>query len=69
MSSVRVQELGADRFQLDLDFRDVEGLIASYALPGPDGWTIIDDFESSGSKISNEYRRPRDLRFWLDIFE
>ena len=42
MSSVRVQELGADRFQLDLDFRDVEGLIASYALPGPDGWTIIE---------------------------
>jgi len=42
VSSVRVQELGADRFQLDLDFRDVEGLIASYALPGPDGWTIIE---------------------------
>ena len=37
-----VDELGADRFQFDLDFRDVEGLIASYAVPGPDGWTVIE---------------------------
>jgi glyoxylase-like metal-dependent hydrolase (beta-lactamase superfamily II) len=42
MSLARVEELGHDRFQLDLDFRDVEGLIASYALPGPDGWTIVE---------------------------
>lgn len=42
MSPARVEELGADRFQLDLDFRDVEGLIASYALPGPNGWTIVE---------------------------
>jgi glyoxylase-like metal-dependent hydrolase (beta-lactamase superfamily II) len=40
--NVHVVELGANRFQLDLDFRDVEGLIASYALPGPDGWTIVE---------------------------
>jgi glyoxylase-like metal-dependent hydrolase (beta-lactamase superfamily II) len=42
VSSIHVEELGADRFQIDLDFRDVEGLIASYALPGPDGWTIVE---------------------------
>jgi glyoxylase-like metal-dependent hydrolase (beta-lactamase superfamily II) len=42
VSSVRVEDLGADRFQIDLDFRDVEGLIASYALPGPNGWTIVE---------------------------
>jgi glyoxylase-like metal-dependent hydrolase (beta-lactamase superfamily II) len=42
MSSVHVEELGSNRFQIDLDFRDVEGLIASYAVPGPDGWTIIE---------------------------
>jgi glyoxylase-like metal-dependent hydrolase (beta-lactamase superfamily II) len=42
-----VMELGANRFQLDLDFRDVEGLIASYAVPGPDGWTIIETGPSS----------------------
>jgi glyoxylase-like metal-dependent hydrolase (beta-lactamase superfamily II) len=42
VSAVRVEELGADRFQIDLDFRDVEGLIASYVVPGPDGWTIIE---------------------------
>ncbi|MGC2289040.1 MAG: MBL fold metallo-hydrolase [Thermoplasmata archaeon] len=42
MPPSRVEELGADRFQFDLDFRDQEGLIASYALPGPHGWTIIE---------------------------
>ncbi len=42
MSSVHVEELGANRFQIDLDFRDVEGIIASYALPGPEGWTIVE---------------------------
>jgi glyoxylase-like metal-dependent hydrolase (beta-lactamase superfamily II) len=42
VSSVRVEELGANRFQIDLDFRDVEGLIASYVIPGPEGWTIVE---------------------------
>jgi glyoxylase-like metal-dependent hydrolase (beta-lactamase superfamily II) len=42
VSSVHVEELGADRFQIDLDFRDVEGLIASYAIPGKEGWTIVE---------------------------
>lgn len=42
MSSVHVEELGSNRIQIDLDFRDVEGLIASYALPGPEGWTIVE---------------------------
>jgi glyoxylase-like metal-dependent hydrolase (beta-lactamase superfamily II) len=42
VSDVHVEELGVDRFQIDLDFRDVEGLIASYALPGPSGWTIVE---------------------------
>ncbi|MCI4353518.1 MAG: MBL fold metallo-hydrolase [Thermoplasmata archaeon] len=42
MPSGPVEELGADRFQFDLDFRDVEGLIASYAVPGPIGWTVIE---------------------------
>jgi glyoxylase-like metal-dependent hydrolase (beta-lactamase superfamily II) len=42
-----VVELGADRFQLDLEFRDVEGLIASYLIPGPEGWTIIETGPSS----------------------
>jgi glyoxylase-like metal-dependent hydrolase (beta-lactamase superfamily II) len=42
VSAVHVEELGSDRFQIDLDFRDVEGLIASYALPGPSGWTLIE---------------------------
>jgi glyoxylase-like metal-dependent hydrolase (beta-lactamase superfamily II) len=45
--SVRAEELGSDRFQLDLDFRDVEGLIASYLLPGPDGWTLVETGPSS----------------------
>lgn len=37
-----VEELGRDRFQIDLQFRDQEGLIASYALPGPAGWTLVE---------------------------
>jgi glyoxylase-like metal-dependent hydrolase (beta-lactamase superfamily II) len=47
MTPIRAEELGSDRFQLDLDFRDIEGLIASYALPGPNGWTIIETGPSS----------------------
>lgn len=42
MSPVRVLELGQDRFQIDLDFQDVEGVIACYALPGAAGWTLIE---------------------------
>lgn len=35
-------ELGRGRLQVDLGFRDHDGLIASYLLPGPDGWTIVE---------------------------
>lgn len=35
-------ELGEDRFLLDLSFRETEGLIASYLLPLPDGWGIVE---------------------------
>jgi len=27
---------------LDLDFRDTEGLVASYLLPEPEGWTLVE---------------------------
>ncbi len=37
-----VQELGHGRFLLDLDYRDTEGIIASYLLPTPDGYTIVE---------------------------
>jgi len=47
VSTALVEELGADRFQLDLDFRDVEGLIASYLVPGLDGWTMVETGPSS----------------------
>jgi glyoxylase-like metal-dependent hydrolase (beta-lactamase superfamily II) len=42
VSAAAVAELGRDRFQIDLGFRDTEGLIASYLLPGPEGWTIVE---------------------------
>lgn len=42
MARVRVEELGSNRFQIDLDFRDVEGLIASYLLPDEEGWTLVE---------------------------
>jgi glyoxylase-like metal-dependent hydrolase (beta-lactamase superfamily II) len=35
-------ELGRDRFLVDLGFRDTEGLIASYLLPEPDGWALVE---------------------------
>jgi glyoxylase-like metal-dependent hydrolase (beta-lactamase superfamily II) len=38
----RVLELGEDRRLLDLDFRDTEGLVASYLLPEEGGWTLIE---------------------------
>ena len=38
----RVVELGHDRQLLDLDFRDTEGLVAAYALPGVEGWVLIE---------------------------
>lgn len=37
-----VVELGDGRLLLDLGFRDHEGLISAYLLPGPDGWTLIE---------------------------
>lgn len=42
MPPSQIEELGNGRLQLDLGFRDQEGLIASYAIPGPDGWTVIE---------------------------
>lgn len=35
-------ELGNGRLLLDLNFRDHEGLVASYAIPGEDGWTLVE---------------------------
>ena len=35
-------ELGRGRLQLDLGFRDSEGLVAAFLLPGPEGWTLIE---------------------------
>jgi glyoxylase-like metal-dependent hydrolase (beta-lactamase superfamily II) len=37
-----VTELGEGRLLVDLGFRDRDGLIASYLIPGPDGWTIVE---------------------------
>lgn len=42
MTVPAVTELGRDRFQIDLGFRNTEGLIASYLLPGPTGWTVVE---------------------------
>lgn len=42
MGRPTVQELGAGRILLDLDFRDTEGLIAAYLLPQDDGWTLVE---------------------------
>jgi glyoxylase-like metal-dependent hydrolase (beta-lactamase superfamily II) len=42
MSEGTALELGQGRVQVDLGFRDHEGLIASYLLPGPDGWTLVE---------------------------
>jgi glyoxylase-like metal-dependent hydrolase (beta-lactamase superfamily II) len=40
-------ELGRGRLLLDLGFRGKEGLIASYLLPGPEGWTMVETGPSS----------------------
>ncbi|MGD0249918.1 MAG: MBL fold metallo-hydrolase [Thermoplasmata archaeon] len=37
-----VRDLGQGRQLLDLDFRDTEGLVASYLLPEEEGYTIIE---------------------------
>jgi glyoxylase-like metal-dependent hydrolase (beta-lactamase superfamily II) len=42
MTNPRVLDLGQGRQLLDLDFRDTEGLVAAYLLPGPDGWSLIE---------------------------
>jgi glyoxylase-like metal-dependent hydrolase (beta-lactamase superfamily II) len=42
MSAPRVLDLGDDRQLVDIDFRDTEGLVASYLLPGPVGWTLVE---------------------------
>ena len=42
MPTPRVRELGRDRQLLDLDFRDTEGLVAAYLVPGEDGWVLIE---------------------------
>ncbi|HEV8049681.1 MAG TPA: MBL fold metallo-hydrolase [Thermoplasmata archaeon] len=42
MSGPTVTELGDGRLMVDLGFRDHDGLIASFLLPGPDGWTMIE---------------------------
>ncbi len=47
MPTPRVIELGADRQLLDIDFRDTEGLVAAYLLPGDDGWTLLETGPSS----------------------
>ena len=44
MSSARTPpvDLGQGRQLLDLGFRDRDGLIASYLLPGKEGWTLVE---------------------------
>jgi glyoxylase-like metal-dependent hydrolase (beta-lactamase superfamily II) len=42
MSGPRVVDLGRDRRMVDLDFRDTEGLVATYAIPEEGGWTLIE---------------------------
>jgi glyoxylase-like metal-dependent hydrolase (beta-lactamase superfamily II) len=42
LSVPRVRELGQGRQLVDLDFRDTEGLVASYLLPQEGGWTLVE---------------------------
>jgi glyoxylase-like metal-dependent hydrolase (beta-lactamase superfamily II) len=42
VSAPSVHDLGEDRQMVDLDFRDTEGLVASYLLPESEGWTMIE---------------------------
>jgi glyoxylase-like metal-dependent hydrolase (beta-lactamase superfamily II) len=37
-----IVELGQGRYLADLRFRGQAGLVASYFLPGPDGWTVVE---------------------------
>ncbi len=47
MGGPRVSELGDGRLMLDLNFRGKEGLIASYLVPAPSGWTLIESGPAS----------------------
>jgi glyoxylase-like metal-dependent hydrolase (beta-lactamase superfamily II) len=40
--AARPSELGGGRLLLDLEFRDTEGLVASYALPAREGWYLVE---------------------------
>src|SRR5271156_5186480 len=42
MSRGSVRELGAGRMLIDLGFRDTEGLVASYLIPGDLGATLVE---------------------------
>ncbi|MCI4348767.1 MAG: MBL fold metallo-hydrolase, partial [Thermoplasmata archaeon] len=42
MARSRTVELGDGRILADLGFRDEEGLVASYFLPQPEGWTVLE---------------------------
>jgi glyoxylase-like metal-dependent hydrolase (beta-lactamase superfamily II) len=42
MAGGTATELGLGRLQLDLGFRDHDGLIAAYLIPGPEGWTLVE---------------------------
>lgn len=42
MEPPAVEELGRGRLLLDLGFRDHEGLISAYLLPGDTGWTLVE---------------------------
>ncbi len=42
MTDRGVYDLGQGRFMLDLGFRGSPGLIASFLLPGEDGWTVLE---------------------------
>ncbi|MCI4369357.1 MAG: MBL fold metallo-hydrolase [Thermoplasmata archaeon] len=42
MDRIAPRELGLGRLMIDLGFRDVEGLVASYVLPQEDGFTLVE---------------------------
>ncbi len=42
MTQATVRELGSGRLMIDLGFRDTEGLVASYVIPGEDGVTLVE---------------------------
>lgn len=42
MAGGRVTDLGSGRHLLDLDFREEEGLVASYLIPSAGGWSLIE---------------------------